>query len=95
MANPEYPCPHGCTDHTVKSEDPTACGHYHSPEEWGHREQVHNSDYWAAIGRARAEQDNQARFNQRGDYSCYTRHEPAPGVHQDVPHLVAECQWPA
>jgi hypothetical protein len=44
-----YPCPHGCTDHRVKSLDPTACGHYHSPSEWGHHEQKHNSDYWKAI----------------------------------------------
>lgn len=29
---------------------------------------------------------------------CYTRHEPMPGVHQDVPHLKTECMeawtWP-
>lgn len=49
-SQPPYPCPHGCTDHTVRSPDPTACGHYHSPTEWGHHENQHNSDYWAAIG---------------------------------------------
>ena len=47
-----YPCPHGCKTHTVPSLDPTACGHYHSPDEWGHHEQIHNSAYWAAIGKA-------------------------------------------
>lgn len=45
----EYPCPHGCTTHTVPSLLPTACGHYHSPSEWGHHEQKHNSEYWQAI----------------------------------------------
>lgn len=50
----EYPCPHGCTNHTVKSEEPTACGHYHSPSEWGHHEQKHNSEYWKAIGDGRS-----------------------------------------
>lgn len=25
---------------------------------------------------------------------CYTRHEPAPGVHQDIPHLDTQCMQP-
>jgi hypothetical protein len=50
MSEAKHPCPHGCTTHTVPSQDPTACGHYHSPDEWGHREQIHNSAYWKAIG---------------------------------------------
>ncbi len=54
----EYPCPHGCTNHTVKSESPTACGHYHSPSEWGHHEQKHNSEYWQAIGNGKEIQND-------------------------------------
>jgi hypothetical protein len=49
-----HPCPHGCENHTVPSLNPTACGHYHSPTEWGHHEDQHNSDYWAAIGKAQS-----------------------------------------
>lgn len=55
MTENGYPCPHGCTNHTVSSLYPTACGHYHSPTEWGHHEDVHNSDYWAAIGKKERE----------------------------------------
>jgi hypothetical protein len=50
----DFPCPHGCTHHRVASQEPTACGHYHSPSEWGHHEQKHNSEYWKAIGDGRS-----------------------------------------
>lgn len=38
-----------------------------------------------------AVQPDAERYNQRGDYSCYTRHEPVPGIHQDVPHPIELC----
>jgi len=50
-----FPCPHGCEHHRVPTQDPTGCGHYHSPTEWGHHENKHNSDYWQAISAAEQE----------------------------------------
>lgn len=62
----EWPCPHGCKDHTVPSEVPTACGHYHSPSEWGHHEQIHNSAYWKAIGE-QADKSHESKIGLRAE----------------------------
>jgi hypothetical protein len=44
---------------------------------------------WYAGNRAPRGQHNP--YSKEAEANCYTRHEPFPGMHQDVPHLNTHC----